>query len=346
MTKVVHVLFSSKLGGAEQVAINISENLKSAYDFTYFSPAGSIQECLTDAEIAYRTFNPKRIFEFVRTMKAIDPDIIHAHDFKASFLVNLLFHHIPIVTHIHQAPRWQRGRNWKSIAFKYVGRNSAQVLYVSDYAKESYRYQHKLSNATIVPNGIDMARIVKMASPTPAQTFDLLFVGRLAEVKDPEKFVEIAQQLLVTNPELTVGIIGDGVLKERISHLIQATPQIKLLGFQSNPYQYMAAAKVVLSTSKSDGFGLTMVEAALLGAIPIAPPVGGISHTAVKVNGFIYMQEDALIEFLARLFSDAEFYCENKLRLANADLHYYDKTRFIDQIQRVYQEVLSDDRSR
>lgn len=70
MTKVVHVLFSSKLGGAEQVAINISENLKSAYDFTYFSPAGPIQECLADAEIDYRTFNPKRIFEFVRTMKA------------------------------------------------------------------------------------------------------------------------------------------------------------------------------------------------------------------------------------------------------------------------------------
>ncbi|EIW13624.1 glycosyltransferase, family 1 (GT1) [Lactiplantibacillus pentosus KCA1] len=345
MTKVVHVLFSSKLGGAEQVAINISENLKTAYDFTYVSPAGSIQKCLTDADIEYRTFNPKQIFKFVRTMKAINPDIIHAHDFKASFLVNLLFHHIPIVTHIHQAPEWQTERNWKSIAFKYIGRKSAQVLYVSDYAKESYRYQDKLSNVTVIPNGIDMAQIIKMASQKASQTFDLLFVGRLAEVKDPEKFVEIAQQLVVANSKLKIGIIGDGVLKDRISNLIQATPQIKLLGFQSNPYQYMATAKVVLSTSKSDGFGLTMVEAALLGAIPIAPSIGGIAHTAIKVNGFIYMQEDALVEFLTRLFTDTEFYQENKARLASADLSYYDQPRFVEEIRRVYEEVLSDDRS-
>nr|WP_252903890.1 glycosyltransferase [Secundilactobacillus oryzae] len=96
--------------------------------------------------------------------------------------------------------------------------------------------------------------------------------------------------------------MGDGTLKERISEQIENIAQIELLGFSSNPYKYMVNAKVVLSTSKSDAFGLTMVEAALLGAIPFAPSIGGIAQTTSKVNGIVYSSDDELVELLSRVF--------------------------------------------
>ncbi|WP_262343156.1 glycosyltransferase, partial [Lactiplantibacillus plantarum] len=75
--------------------------------------------------IAYQSFSPKQLLKFRRAILALQPDIIHAHDFKASFLVNLLFHHVPIITHIHQAPAWQTSVNWKSLAFQYIGNKSS-----------------------------------------------------------------------------------------------------------------------------------------------------------------------------------------------------------------------------
>ncbi|MGO3900038.1 MAG: glycosyltransferase, partial [Lactiplantibacillus argentoratensis] len=252
MTKIVHVLFSAKLGGAEQVVINISKGLSEFYDFTYCSQAGSIQESLQAVGIAYQSFSPKQLLKFRRAIRALQPDIIHAHDFKASFLVNLLFHHVPIVTHIHQAPVWQTSVNWRSVAFQYIGNKSSRVLYVSDWAKQSYLFHNHLSNTAIIPNGIDSSRVRQLATASTTTAFDLLFVGRLEDVKDPARFVRIAHKLLDAIPELKIGIVGDGSLRTHIAKQIAATPQIRWLGFKSNPYKYMRHAKVVLSTSKSD----------------------------------------------------------------------------------------------
>ncbi|MGO3490340.1 MAG: glycosyltransferase [Lactiplantibacillus plantarum] len=340
MTKIVHVLFSAKLGGAEQVVINISRGLSGSYDFTYCSQSGSIQESLQAVGIAYQSFSPKQLLKFRRAILALQPDIIHAHDFKASFLVNLPFHQVPIITHIHQAPIWQTSVNWKSLAFQYIGNKSSRVLYVSDWAKESYRFHKHLTNTAIIPNGIDSSRICQLATASTTIAFDLLFVGRLEDVKDPVRFVRIAHKLLDTIPELKIGIVGDGSLSAHIAKQIAATPQIRWLGFKSNPYKYMRHAKVVLSTSKSDAFGLTMVEAALLGAIPFAPRIGGLSQTAARVNGIVYASDDELLAVLTRLFSDDPFYQATKAKIAAVDFSDYEQRRFIQRIQQVYEGVM------
>ncbi|WP_141399826.1 glycosyltransferase, partial [Lactiplantibacillus plantarum] len=121
---------------------------------------------------------------------------------------------------------------------------------------------------------------------------------------------------------------------------IAATPQIRWLGFKSNPYKYMRHAKVVLSTSKSDAFGLTMVEAALLGAIPFAPRIGGISQTAARVNGLVYASDAELLAVLTRLFSDGKFYQETKAKIAAVDFSDYEQRQFIQRIQQVYKGVM------
>lgn len=55
-----------------------------------------------------------------------------------------------------------------------------------------------------------------------------------------------------------------------------------------------------------------MVEAALLGAIPFAPRIGGISQTAARVNGLVYASDAELLAVLTRLFSDWEILSGNQ----------------------------------
>jgi glycosyltransferase involved in cell wall biosynthesis len=96
----------------------------------------------------------------------------------------------------------------------------------------------------------------------------------------------------------------------------------------------------VLSTSKSDAFGLTMVEAALLGAIPCAPRIGGISQTAARVNGIVYAGDNELLAVLTRLFADEKFYQETKAKIAAVDFSDYEQRQFIQRIQQVYEGVM------
>ncbi|MEE6763718.1 glycosyltransferase [Lactiplantibacillus plantarum] len=119
-----------------------------------------------------------------------------------------------------------------------------------------------------------------------------------------------------------------------------ATPQIRWLGFKRNPFKYMRHAKAVLSTSKSDAFGLTMVEAALLGAIPFAPRIGGISQTAARVNGIVYASDAELLAVLTRLFADEKFYQETKAKITAVDFSDYEQRQFIQRIQQVYEGVM------
>lgn len=78
MTKIVHVLFSSKLGGAEQVAINISKNLSGSYNFVYVSPSGPIQESLKTLGIQYQSFTPKKFVNLSIRLKHLS-QILYMH---------------------------------------------------------------------------------------------------------------------------------------------------------------------------------------------------------------------------------------------------------------------------
>lgn len=68
-------------------------------------------------------------------------------------------------------------------------------------------------------------------------------------------------------------IVGEGALRPVIERQIQAlglTDTVHLLGFQTNPYQYMAAADVFVLSSLYEGFGNVVVEAMACGAPVVA----------------------------------------------------------------------------
>lgn len=104
------------------------------------------------------------------------------------------------------------------------------------------------------------------------RTNDVLFVGRLAPQKDPMTFLRICHQLFSKFPKLSVTMIGEGPLESEVTAYIHThSLPITLLSADSDVGYYYQSSKLLLLTSKHEGFPLTILESFSLGCPVVSP---------------------------------------------------------------------------
>src|SRR5574344_1972542 len=99
--RVLHLLSSNKYSGAENVVCTIIKAFENEIDMCYCSPDGPISDILKDKNIYYiplEKFNRKSL---KKVIKEYNPDIIHAHDYRASLLVTMSGVKVKIISHLH-----------------------------------------------------------------------------------------------------------------------------------------------------------------------------------------------------------------------------------------------------
>ena len=101
----------------------------------------------------------------------------------------------------------------------------------------------------------------------------LLWVGRISPEKNPLDSIRMMSVLVTKVPDAKLYIVGTGndKLLAEMSALIEKlglTDNVEMVGFVLEPSKYYSEASVYVSTSKVEGFSLTMCEAKTY-AIPI-----------------------------------------------------------------------------
>lgn len=126
----------------------------------------------------------------------------------------------------------------------------------------------------------------------------VLFVGRLAKEKNLGTWLEIANLVLQKVPEAKFEIVGDGVLREELSRLIERkslTDKVNLTGFVNYDelIEIYQSSCIFLITSLYEGFGRVVAEA-LANQIPVvAPRITGIEDIVVHCrSGFLHESHD------------------------------------------------------
>jgi glycosyltransferase involved in cell wall biosynthesis len=130
----------------------------------------------------------------------------------------------------------------------------------------------------------------------PERSIDLAFVGRLAEVKRPERFIAVAAQLAKALPHLRAAIIGTGPLLEPMKALARelgVESNVEFLGQRSDVDELIARSRVFLLTSRSEGLSIAMLEAMASGAVPVVSDVGDLADIVEHgCNGYLVAQDD------------------------------------------------------
>ncbi|MDO6760190.1 glycosyltransferase [Tamlana sp. 2_MG-2023] len=92
----------------------------------------------------------------------------------------------------------------------------------------------------------------------------ILAVGRLTGIKQFDKLIVCYSQSILPSKHIKLIILGDGEEHKSLKTLIMKLnleEKISLLPFRNNPYPIIQEAKVVVLTSKFEGFPMVLVEA-------------------------------------------------------------------------------------
>ena len=236
--KVMHLLNSRIYSGAEKVVCQIIKSFRDDVEMVYCSPDSEIvRQMLAEQNVTFLPMEKMCTAELKRVIAQQKPDLIHAHDMRASFFAALCCGRIPLVSHIHNNAYDARGLSPKTVAYLLAGFKAKHILWVSNSSYEGYAF-HKLfaKKSSVLYNIIDTEAIFdKKAQDENTYDYDMIYVGRLTFQKDPQRLMRLCARLKESKPDLKVAIVGTGELEEVVKQLceeLNIQENVHFLGFQ------------------------------------------------------------------------------------------------------------------
>lgn len=167
----------------------------------------------------------------------------------------------------------------------------------------------------VVPPGIAIADPPESAGARamlglPIESPVVAFVARLAAIKRPDRFADVALAVARRRPDVQVLVAGDGELfGELRGRLAPLGSAAHFVGFRPDVETVYAASDVVVLTSDNEGMPYSLVEAALAGRPAVATDVGSVREVVVDgVTGLVAHPDVAsLTEGVVRLLDDPEW---------------------------------------
>ena len=311
--KVMHVLNSRIYSGAEKVVCQIIKSFRDDVEMVYCSPDSEIvRQMLAEQDVTFLPMETMSTTELKRVIAKVQPDLIHAHDMRASFFSALCCGKIPLISHIHNNAYDARGLSPKTVAYLLAGFKAKHILWVSNSSYEGYAF-HKLfaKKSSVLYNIIDTDQIFeKLAADDNTYDYDMIYVGRLTFQKDPQRLMRLCARLKESKPDLKVAIVGTGELEAEVKQLceeLKIQDNVHFLGFQTNPIKMVHDSKAMILTSRWEGTPMCALEAMALGTPVVSTPSDGMTDLLDDgVNGYLTDDDAVMAEKLLRIMNDPQ----------------------------------------
>lgn len=143
------------------------------------------------------------------------------------------------------------------------------------------------SDATWIPNPVTLKPIV-LEQKQDTKTKTVLAVGRYCREKNFEELVHIWKSIASDYPDWRLRIIGPSV-PEGLKAIVSSTDNIDLLPSTKDLEQEYIQANIFALTSKTEGFGIVLVEAQTFGvpAVSYNCPCGPASIITNGLDGYL-----------------------------------------------------------
>ena len=337
--RVLHLLVSNSYSGAENVVCSIIEN-NLDYDMFYCSLDGPIRDILNKKKISFVPLSRISIREVRKVIKDYQIDIIHAHDFQASVLAVLSGFKGKIISHIHCNPSFIKTWNFYSFFYSMVSKKFSSIVFVSEQCLGGTVFLEKIKDKVVViHNVVDAKRIEQLSCERDAISSDLVFLGRMVDLKQPQLVIEITNLLKMKMPDIQTIMIGDGKLLDECKNLVnqyQLENNVKFLGFQENPFSYVKNSKVAVMPSKYEGLGMSAIECMTLGIPVLNSGQGGLLEIFRHHFDFICNSKEEYVQKVMDLFTDVSLYRKYQRDCQKIVKDFVDVDSFIQKINQLY----------
>ena len=293
-----------------------------------------------------------------RFLREHSVDIVHTNDgeMHVAWSVPALFAGASHVWH-HRGDPKARGANLLAPVF------ADHIVSVSRFSQPSspiLPIKHKLSvirspfrHPEDAPDRAEARKAALASQGLPPTTQILGYFGTLIERKRPLVFVDVINAFVRRYPEVPVvgllfGLPGlenpsaDRAVQDHARELgIQ--DRVRLMGFQTQIDQWMAATDVLVAPAVREPFGRTLIEAMLVGTPVVATASGGNPEAITdNVNGFLVSQDDpiAFVDPIQRLLTDDALRDRIAVAAQRSAIAAYSAEHHVRQISDLYESLL------
>ncbi len=319
MKKIAIVIADLDLGGGQRVAINLAQALAKKNDVTliifqdddihYEAPDKLINLNLpTQKNIFAKAVNIlKRTSKLKRIFKKEKFDHVFGFMESANFPTALAFPNAALSVHCN--PR--ELSFFESTLLKLIYPRAKNIIAVSDDVVSILREDYKLKHVSRIYNPVDADDITAMVDkPHQHARPYIVALGRMHEVKRFDLLIE-AYAKSKMQQECDLIFIGDGELMPDLVAQVERLnlkDKVHFAGTQKNPFPYLAGAKFLALSSRTEAFPMVLIEALALQCPVIATdcPTGPREIIKHGENGLLVENENAhaLQEAMDKLYFD------------------------------------------
>jgi glycosyltransferase involved in cell wall biosynthesis len=298
--KILHIISSGGMYGAEAVILNMSRTLNEGSHTSVLGVfANSSNPNLQLHEVAVKEgieshviackgqIDPTVITSIRNLATQTNADIIHAHGYKADIYSHfaLCGSGIPLVSTCHTWYDNNRLVTLYGMADRLVLRNYAAVVAVSDEVKQRLlKAGVREDKIHLVRNGIDLRPFDNATPSLPNAVSEdhppiVGLIGRLSIEKGVDIFLHAAAQVLVELPSTKFVVVGEGPDRDKLESLIDELnlrESVSMLGRRDDMPSVYASLDIMVSASRQEGLPMAILEGMASSLPLIATAVGDV----------------------------------------------------------------------
>lgn len=305
MKKILFLIHDLGHGGAEKVLVNLVNNMDfEKFDITVMTLFDvGVNKQFLSPHITYKSCFSKMIPGNSKLMKILTPVQLHNwlikdhYDIEVSYLEGPSARVISGCTsadtklvcwiHIEQ-------KTVKNAIASFRSRKEAEWCYskfdriitVSETVKKDFVSLFSLKNQVEVLYNTNETETIKKLSKESlknnlfhSDTFNIIGVGKLLKSKGFDRLARIEKKLLREGYSVKMYILGEGPEYEALKRYAQENSMADkfiLLGYQTNPYKYIAQCDLFVCASFAEGFSTAATEALIIGTPVCTVEVSGM----------------------------------------------------------------------
>lgn len=364
--KICFVIPSLTSGGAERVAVTVLSGLDRKHERVLYLFSGDDGvyfdriDPAVQVVIARERSRLRRLTELARFLKASRPDVVMP--FLSYFItaVAVWMARIPARVVFNQGTptsgfladkdfSWRsplRRRVFAWLTTWFYRRADAVVVTSQGVANDlATHYGVPPTRMRVLHNPVDLDAITA-AAEEPLDTKRelgpvIVAVGRLASVKGYPLLIEA----LTSVAGAQAWILGEGPERAHLERLAAeqgVAGRVQFLGFQANPWRFIAQADVLALTSVYEGFGNVLIEAMACGTPVVATRSSGTEEIIRdEVNGLLVDHSpQAVAAAVSRLLNDTALR-DRLVAQAASDVQAYALPKVAARYQHLFQELVA-----
>jgi glycosyltransferase involved in cell wall biosynthesis len=360
--RVLYVVTRGERGGAQAHVLDLAMGMREKFEVDVATgEEGFLADACRERGIPVHILDHLRreieplkdargVKELIEIMRRLEPDLVHAHTFKAGFLGRFAakYSKIPSVYTVHM---WPFGDavplTWRVVApvcERLAARWCDRIVTVSELGARSAA-QYRIGGASqVVPilNGItDHPGRAQLIHDRP---LSCTMVARFTEFKDHGVLLRAFAKV---PGEARLKLVGDGSTLAAVKKLagdLGIRERVEFKGARGDVPEILAQTDVFVLASKTETLPISILEAMRAGLPVIASDVGGISEEVVDGETGLLVTAGSVEELsraLKRLLADRQL----RVAMGSAGRRRFERVfradAMLERTQALYEQVLA-----